>query len=80
MTVASQVSYRNNRLMLEAEAVISFYLSRRLSKYSARAIIKVKSINSSVNVMYMVTTSLHRIEGRKRNFRSPLLDGKQPPP
>ena len=70
MTVASQVSYRNNRLMLEAEAVISFYLSRRLSKYSARAISKDRNISNSTNVMYMVTTSPQRIEGRKRNFRS----------
>ena len=53
-----------------SQAVISFYLSRRLSKYSARAISKDTNISSSTNVMYMVTTSPQRIEGRKRNFRS----------
>ena len=37
-----------------------FYLSRRLLKYSARAIIKDNIISNSANVMYMVITSLQQ--------------------
>ncbi len=45
---------------LEGRADNSFYLSRRLLKYSARAIIKDNIISNSTNVMYIVITSLQR--------------------
>ena len=67
---------RNNRLQFGRWAVISFYLSRRLSKYSARAISKDKIISNSTNVMYKVTTSPRFYsKGEKRNFRSPRKKG-----
>ena len=67
---------RNNRLQFGRWAVISFYLSRRLSKYSARAINKDKIISNSTNVMYKVTTSPRFCsKGEKRNFRSPRKKG-----
>ena len=63
---------RNNRLMWESGGYF-FYLSRRLLKYSARAISKDNIISNSTNVMYIVTTSLQRNWREKKNLSLPSV-------
>ena len=53
MTVASKRFAIITAYELQAEAVISFYFLRR--KYSAKVINTDRSINSSVNVMYIIS-------------------------
>ena len=63
---------RNNRLMWESGGYF-FYLSRRLLKYSARAISKDNIISNSTNVMYIVTTSLQRNWREKKKLSLPSV-------
>ena len=73
MTVASAVDYKNNRLRLEAEAVISFYLRslKYLYNKSAKAINMLIIINSCVKVMYSIlSTSLPCSEGSRNMLPS----------
>ena len=69
----SKVDYWEITALCESQAVIFFYLSRRLLKYSARAISKDNIISISTNVMYIVTTSLQRNWREKKKLSLPSV-------
>ena len=79
MTVASNSVVKELTAYVgKLRRLILFHLSRRLLKYSARAIIKDNIINSSAKVMYIVITSPRYIGKAKKESAFPK--GKQPPP